>query len=145
MNEINIKNLNNEQLLDLQKQITKQLEKKVTQEQFNKLFFKLWKEKCLNYRFMENFFTESDTPTSIIEFFDNDNRWMIKINYDVEETFFLVRYYGFWNVLTNELGLTNVKTQEFMKNVLVEHFKLNGVSPQFTMRRVVCQLVEHLK
>ena len=133
MNEINIKDLSKNQLLDLQQQITKQLKKKepVTQEQFNELFFKLWKEKCTKYNFMKSFNTKSDTPTSIIEFTDDNGEWMVQINYDVKNPYFYVRYNLFWSIFGTELGVNYNETQTFMDNIVEEHFKLREVTPLY--------------
>lgn len=128
---------------------------KRVQEQFNKLMIEAEKLKSIinnQEKTKEEMFFEliqgltakwdkEEYPDSIF-YFKGDISWF---EYNEETRYVWVRYHGFWEVFEEEYRLDYQDAKDFLKDMLEEYFKWEGVTPDWACAEWGKELEEHFK
>ncbi len=69
----------------------------------------------------------TNTFPNRIEYLDSQRKWLI--DYDKKDCVVYISYDRIWSVLNKEYGIEYNETQKFMKNMLLIHFKIDGITP----------------
>jgi len=108
---------------------TKSELEKVSQAEFDKKFIEFI-GKCTKTVFIDSNDEISKLPTNRIELRNNDDKWMLDIQFTGKNKHFWVNYNRIWRILANEFNLQDVDIQRLMRNQMKIRFGFDDVTPR---------------
>jgi prepilin-type processing-associated H-X9-DG protein len=102
---------------------------KVTQEEFNDLFFELLHKGSKNMVWVGG----HAVPSNQIEIRDENNDWLFNYKYDGKKSHFWYNYPRVSLIFSNRFNINYVEVQELMRDIVDNHLKLKGVTPRMGM------------
>ena len=71
----------------------------------------------------------SDSKIDVINYFNSQDEWLI--NYNKKNVYTYIRWKYIWSVFKEEYNMNYNEIQAFIKDMLLIHFKLRGVTPRY--------------
>ena len=107
-----------------------------TQEEFNKFF----EENILSQidysktKFLDFIGFVSKTPTSRIELYNLNGKWLFDYNYEQKNKHFYFSYDTVYHMLFEHFLLACDEAEQLVKSIIADHFNLQGVTPSFWLK-----------